>query len=498
MESLSQEILELIIPHLFEIPPIEDPMPWDPEPVLNVAQYAPISRKWQSAVERYTMADIKKYSTELDKFRQVFSSPRRRNCLRKLHYEIDLPTYSKNRFSCLERRRESKANNEAFRRGVRDFFDVISSWKTQGVELILAASSPMDVGRRPEELESGLSSERWAFEDNYLTLDEAASLLKSVTSVEALKIPNGARSLHPSAIGKIIASLPGLERLTLELNAPKAKRVEMQDEHRLCLANALESPSLNKLRTLNIYIEQGIPRNHNFKNRPDDPNYPDGDVLNAAIRKLAENTHLTNLNLTGDWLVSPALFNGQKQFPYLERVHIQGAPITYDGRWYYTGNSTAVNASYENTQDDAADDSDSDSNSSFNSEYGDSLPEGREALLNGDDPHHAWRTHPDPQVFDPLMKTMATAVLRMSSLQNLRFSMGSNSMFYNSITFECLKPGEHPEWSEYPRITAELDTARCYVTLMPQTQWDVPGDVKTLWKEIVGEQGVVAVATFPM
>ena len=74
MESLSPEILELIIPHLFEVPPIKHPMPWDREPVLNVAQYATMSRKWQYSVERFTMADIKKYSTDLDMFRQVFSS----------------------------------------------------------------------------------------------------------------------------------------------------------------------------------------------------------------------------------------------------------------------------------------------------------------------------------------------------------------------------------------------------------------------------------------
>ena len=74
MESLRPEILELIIPHLFEVPPIKHPMPWDREPVLNVAQYATMSRKWQYSVERFTMADIKKYSTDLDMFRQVFSS----------------------------------------------------------------------------------------------------------------------------------------------------------------------------------------------------------------------------------------------------------------------------------------------------------------------------------------------------------------------------------------------------------------------------------------
>ena len=232
MESLSPEILELILSHLFEVPPIKHPMPWDPEPVLNVAQYATISRKWQHSVERFTMADIKKYSTDLDMFRQVFSSLRRRQLLRKLYYEIDLPTYSKNRIFCLERKRERKANNEAFNRGVEELLDGLSSWGTQGIDLTLTASSPMDPHRRLPELDSGLSCERWAFEDNHLNLDNVVSLPR-LPCIETLTIPNGRRMLHPSAIGKIISSLPRLERLTLKLNTPKTKRAEMRNEHRI-------------------------------------------------------------------------------------------------------------------------------------------------------------------------------------------------------------------------------------------------------------------------
>ena len=233
MDYLSQEILQIIIAHLLEVPPIKHPTPWQPQPIPKVAQYARISRNWQYAVERFTMTYIKKYSSDLDMFRQVFSTPRRRKLLRKLEYEIDLPTYSKNRILCFERRRESKANNEAFNRGVIDLFNEMSSWETQGMDVTLTASSPMDRHRRSSELGCGLSDKRWSFEDNYLTLDTEVPL-PQLPFVEGLMIANARRSLHPSAIGKIISSLPSLERLTLELNAPKAKRVEMQDEHRSC------------------------------------------------------------------------------------------------------------------------------------------------------------------------------------------------------------------------------------------------------------------------
>ncbi|KAB8265587.1 hypothetical protein BDV32DRAFT_33953 [Aspergillus pseudonomiae] len=486
MDYLSQEILQLIIAHLLEVPPIKHP----PQPAPKVGQYATISRKWQYAVERFTMADIKKYSSDLDMFRQVFSTPRRRKLLRKLEYEIDLPTYSTNRIQCLERRRESKANNETFKRGVMDLFDEMSSWKTQGVDLALTASSPMDCHRRSPELDRGLADKRWCFEDNYLTLDSEASL-PQLPFVEGLKIPNARRSLHPSAIGKIISSLPNLERLAMELNAPKAKRVEMQSEHRASLASALKSPPLSNLRALDIYIEQDILYNHNFKNQPTDPQFPDGDVLNIAIRKLAEDTHLTTLNLTGWWLVSPALFNTDKTFPYLKKVQIQGALITYDGRWYYNGNPADVEAGYESTRSDDEDGTDSDTNSSFNSEFQDYLPERREALLNGRSPCHMWRTQPDPQMFDPLMQTMATAILRMPRLRTFSFSIGWSYMDEHAILFEYLTPGERPDSFNYR--PHELDMTRCYVTLMREARWEVPGDVATLWKEAVGDKGIVAV-----
>lgn len=238
MESLSQEILALIITHFFEVPPMKSRQILEPRPVCNASPYAIVSRKWQNEVERYTMAKIQMYSADLDMFRQVFSSPRRRSLLRKLRYEIDLPTYSKNRIHCLERRRESKANNAAFTQGVVDLFDEISSWEAQGIVLGLSASSPMDpglpfdIGRRPEELGHGLAEKRWTFEDNYLLLDLES--LPQCSSIEALVIQAESRSLHPSAIGKIIASLPRLDFLTIDLDAPKAKRVEMRDEHRQC------------------------------------------------------------------------------------------------------------------------------------------------------------------------------------------------------------------------------------------------------------------------
>lgn len=218
--------------------------------------------------------------------------------------------------------------------------------------------------------------------------------------------------------------------------------------------------------------------------------------MSVAIRRLAENTRLKTLNLTGNWPVSPALFNGDKPFPYLEKVRIAGAPITYDGRWYYTGNPSDVKASHDNApHDETVADSDSDSNSSFDSEVADFLPIGREALLNGYQPLHTWRTRPDPQTFDPLMQSAATAALRMPSLRSLHLSIEIEmvSNFNRSITFEFLKPGERAWVDDQPLRVAQRNRTRCYVTFRSDVQWSVPTEITALWKELVGEQGVVSI-----
>lgn len=238
MERLSQEILDGIIQHLFEVPPKANPMPWDPQPVLNIHSYAGVSRSWQSPVERHTLANLRVLSSDLPKFQQIFSSPRRRALLRKLHYEIDLPTYSANRIYCVERRREIQANQHAFCTGMAVLFRELAAWtgtnpSRHGIELALLASSPMDLSRRPSDLDVGLGAARWKHHDIYLTLDGVDLGLPSLPWVNSLVIPNASRDLHPSAMARVIASLSGLERLSMQLNAPQPKHARIQKGYRL-------------------------------------------------------------------------------------------------------------------------------------------------------------------------------------------------------------------------------------------------------------------------
>lgn len=76
------------------------------------------------------------------------------------------------------------------------------------------------------------------------------------------------------------------------------------------LSAILTQPLLN-LRSLDIYVHQIIPRNHSFrKNQHHDPTCPNSNVLNLALRKLAERAPLTKLRLEGQWLLSRHYLKG--------------------------------------------------------------------------------------------------------------------------------------------------------------------------------------------
>ncbi|QMW31650.1 hypothetical protein G4B84_007031 [Aspergillus flavus NRRL3357] len=182
-------------------------------------------------------------------------------------------------------------------------------------------------------------------------------------------------------LGRRPLDLNMLETLMLKLNAPPPKNKELQKEYRLALAKALDSPSLSNLRSLYLSLTESVLLNHSYETQTEDPAYPDGDSLNLSIRKLAETSPLATISLTG---------------------FINEAMLTYDGRWYYTGNPSSVICRFP---------------------LGTNETEWGQAMLNGQQPWHQWRTETDPEMLNALMKSMAEAMNRMPRLLRLEFCM---------------------------------------------------------------------------
>lgn len=85
-----------------------------------------------------------------------------------------------------------------------------------------------------------------------------------------------------------------------------------------------------------------------------------------------------------------ALFEGDIEFPHLKEVEIECSMLTYDGRWYYTGDPSTVQAEYPRTRVTHEYQEDSDSDVSLHSEFeqGDRWGSFKDEFRDGKIPKH--------------------------------------------------------------------------------------------------------------
>ncbi|KAL4868870.1 hypothetical protein BDV12DRAFT_196848 [Aspergillus spectabilis] len=511
------EIIDAIIPYLWEEVPEPPPLgSWEVEkkpPSRGLASYATISQKWRFAIERYTFASLVTFSDDLFRLKQIVGNcPRRRSHVKELWFSIDLPLYSDSRRNYLERPEEHKANLAVFQQGVQDIWEELLRWNEEcpasGMKLVLNADAPVDRGRETSKYCGiGGPRERWERVQHFLSLDQPR--LPPLPSISELGISFTGRQFHPSAIESLILSLPALRQLHLFIGAPKPINHELRAEHRAILARALHSPTLHKLEFLSIRMWYDTPNNHSWDMSPaHDLSYPQGDVLNRAICKLAQRS-LRYLNLIGAYPISPALWGeGEERndtsstkiiFPYLQKVYIMHSHITYDGRWLYTGHP--VTPPPDHGQEPisrppivAEHDHDWDA-----LELESAISITRDRLENGDYPSHEWRVWPDPETFYPLIRSLGRAVLRMPKLKSLRVELYTRTFLDNRIMMQIAAPGEKAgvlHWTR--RVEDNLGQWRWIVLLESDLEdWKFPADIPQLMKNKVGNDGVVIIQQFP-
>lgn len=228
-------------------------------------------------------------------------------------------------------------------------------------------------------------------------------------------------------------------------------------------------------------------------------------MLCDAIRHLAQTRHLRELQLL-DIITSPDLFRGLASgnstpvpddqssiFPDLGRLNIQCGILAPSGRWYYTGDPTAIEAVPEDLVFEDGDDSDSDDNSS---DSGDEDNSTRDRFVNGEQPYYEWRTRPDPDTFDALIRDMTDAALRrMPNLEWARLEIGSAFGEFVGVIIQCCEAGQPfftPPGKRRNRPWVEDTTVRrCKAWVGKESEWDVPSDVMATWREWAGASGSV-------
>ncbi|KAL4909671.1 hypothetical protein BDW74DRAFT_143500 [Aspergillus multicolor] len=502
LDTLPSEVLNLIIDHLGDIlPPNYENQANEPPSTKGLSRYAAISRKWQAAVEQYTFSEIKTSSSDLTQLKQIISS-RRSKFVQVLYYQIDLPVYSESRSRCVERRREHEANLIAFRNGVRELWEELSMWNdgdkpSAGLCLVLTADAPVIYP-------GGLGNGRWAYLEHSLTLDDSDNgdtRLPDIPSITSLNIANTGRRIHPSAIGTLLASLPNIRDLDLKIHPIQRMHNALVTEHINALAHALETPTLAKLEKLRIWLGQHAPRDHNHDPAvSQDPSYPQGDILNKAVSKLAQQS-LRELYLDEAWMISPALFTASDtensddlSFPYLKTASISFPLITYDGRWLYTGDPGDIPPQKENAPQTFRQEPEAEPDLDFNPEGGDDIDRYHESLVDDDEPGHPWRIIPDSEAFDPIVHSLAAAVLKMPSLEHLKVETTPTAadFAYYEIAFEFLRPGLVADTVPLQdRTAAHQGKWRWIVSLGIEASWLLPEDIRELMERRVGEDGEV-------
>ena len=198
-----------------------------------VAPYATVCREWQSIIERYTFSNLKISLRRIPQFAQLVTHNRRR-CLRRIHLHVELPEYLND--PCEERETwvDKVENNRLFTSTLGDLFACLHEWDEdevadEGIHLYLSMSSESDLRNTSLEL---WQRRRWNLKDigerrfaesnvDFLGQDEESQrhcALKPVyviTSFETCQLIR--RSIVPAAYSDIIAKLPRVRKVVLEI-----------------------------------------------------------------------------------------------------------------------------------------------------------------------------------------------------------------------------------------------------------------------------------------
>ncbi|KAI2466184.1 hypothetical protein F4781DRAFT_406595 [Annulohypoxylon bovei var. microspora] len=486
MDHLSAEIMALIAAHLCTVPRTPFPIPGAPR--ISHAPYAVLSRRWQSAVEPWTFSSIKLRDTELDTFATIFAVSHRRTLLRRLNYNVSLPTHGDSRHGFTQ-------NQAALKNSILKLLNVLKGWDNVDarLELQVVVEWDIDTSQGPIDLHFNVlnsSSSR-----RYLMLDAAE--LPTVQCVASLYIAaSPGRALHPTTMCQLAGTLPHLEKLKLEVLDPVNKRRQMRKDHRLALAAGLTTLNLPKLTHLSIHRKTTSDvYNHSFECGDLEDGF---DALNDALRKLSQTAPLTDLVLTGA-LISPDLFRSRRTtnldsstWPTLRNFSVKAEIIAPSGLWYYTGDPDAVEPAAGSDEDEDEDEDDESSNSDDNVD--------RDAVANGVRPSHVWRTRPDPDLFNTLVEDMAGAVLRMPQLRTGTLDIGTRYSEPVDIILKCAEAtcafDDRPDlqWDS----DQEKTTPRWHAWVGDATEWEVPEDVRALWTEWLGDSGKSAVGRWAL
>ncbi|RMJ16518.1 hypothetical protein CDV36_003824 [Fusarium kuroshium] len=349
MDTLPQDIIDHIVSYLFA----RKFKPRKPYSYLHHhlsrAQLATVSRRLQTAVERWTFRDIRINSDELEKFIQLLT-PARRTFLAGLEFIPILPSYKEAAGTRAESPAERAANDESYTQAMQSLLETLKTWEEEdphSVNYLLKLSinlpkSPSDrawQGVFPQWgsiLPKGFCIYEGRYLHSYIDLLRLEQL-PEVNRVKHLvmKRPDKKRMYRnfcPKVPFMLASKMPNLESVNFSMDDTEERFHDLRVHNRQEAADSLRRLSLPRLKSARLdfwhrrYRHEGAvpPRLHRV-------GMPD--PLSAAICDFSMN--LVDLELSGIFDASLLRPLNSVVWPKLQILRIKLEPVTPSGEWYF-------------------------------------------------------------------------------------------------------------------------------------------------------------------
>ncbi|RSL44349.1 hypothetical protein CEP54_014720 [Fusarium duplospermum] len=349
MDTLPQDIIDQIVSYLFATKfKLRKPYA-HLHHHLPRAPFATVSRRLQTAVERWTFRDIRINSDELEKFIQLLT-PARRTFLAGLEFIPILPPYKDTVNARAESPAERAANDESYTQAVQSLLEALKTWEEEDPQSVnyrlkLSINLPKSPSDRAWQgifpqwnaiLPKGYCIYEGRFLHSYIDLLRLEQL-PEVNRVKHLvmKRPDKKRlyrNLCPKVPFMLASKMPNLESVNFSMDDSEERFHDLRVHNRQEAADSLRRLSLPHLKSASLDFwhrryrhEEVVPPRLHRVGMPD--------PLSTAICDFSMN--LVDLKLAGIFDASLLRPLGSVVWPELRTLRINLEPVTPSGEWYF-------------------------------------------------------------------------------------------------------------------------------------------------------------------
>ncbi|KAJ3536086.1 hypothetical protein NM208_g6869 [Fusarium decemcellulare] len=345
MEKLAPEIISAVISYLTFVEPDDFLDVLSPPCPPPLAQYATISRRWQSHIEQKTFRSLVLTPRRLVQAEvHDFLSPIRLSYLRELEFNFVFP-----RHDVVSTHDEDWDDQAVFLRTVKQLFSFLHQiplGKEPWVKLDLSIPVPRkfgDFSGHPHDYRQPFDAVKVAWGAICITYFDFSpdweADLPELPMISALNVTQDSHSLvfAPRSLCLMTSKMTRLKTADFSLGDIETLDLDLRIQQRNGLANALEKLPAS-LTSLDLRYEREMPRDHSFQPPSLIPSNFKGDSLSLALHQFMQRDGLEDLTVaacidsTMLW-PEPESASEQPLFPTLKVMLLSPHGILPSGQW---------------------------------------------------------------------------------------------------------------------------------------------------------------------